>query len=78
MHNFFCCSLCIIKYGHHPGPWYCNSSLPYMLVGVDATGETICQPMCVDSQSQSLERDDFGTSADQCQAFDVCVVLTDQ
>ena len=36
-----------------------------MLVGVDATGETICQPMCVDSQSQSLERDDFGTSADQ-------------
>ena len=36
-----------------------------MLVGVDATGEAICQPMCVDSQSQSLERDDFGTSADQ-------------
>ena len=36
-----------------------------MLMGVDATGETICQPMCVDSQSQSLECDDFGTSADQ-------------
>ena len=36
-----------------------------MLVGVDATGETICEPICVDSQSQSLEHDDFGTSADQ-------------
>ena len=40
-------------------------TLPYMLVGVDATGETVCQPMCVDCQSQSLERDDFGTSTDQ-------------
>ena len=34
-----------------------------MLVGVDATGETICQLMCVDSQSQSLERDDFATQS---------------
>ena len=59
-----------------------------MLVGVDATGETICEPMCVDSQSQSLEHDDFGTSADQSVRHltffwrnshpNQCVVLTDQ
>ena len=57
-----------------------------MLVGVDATGETICQPICVDSQSQSLERDDFGISADQSvrhltflEEFSTkSVVLTDQ
>ena len=57
-----------------------------MLVGVDATGETICRPMCVDSQSQSLECDDFGTSADQSvrhltfleEFTSKSVVLTDQ
>ena len=40
------------------------NAVDIILHDVDATGETICQPMCVDSQSQSLECDDFGTSED--------------